>query len=52
MRPYSEILHAFLGWSEGLMLFAGDGRPALLEMLAVLEEKVQALGRAGGGAAG
>ena len=43
MRPYSEILHAFLGWSEGLMLFAGDGRPALLEMLAVLEEKVQGL---------
>ena len=43
MRPYSEILHAFLGWSEGLMLFAGDGRPALLEMLAVLEDKVQAL---------
>ena len=27
MRPYSEILHAFVGWSEGLMLFAGDGRP-------------------------
>jgi len=43
MRPYSEILHAFVGWSEGLMLFAGDGRPALLEMLAVLEEKVQGL---------
>ena len=43
MRPYSEILHAFVGWSEGLMLFAGDGRPALLEMLAVLEDKVQAL---------
>ena len=43
MRPYSEILHAFLGWSEGLMLFAGDGRPALLEMLAVLEDKAQAL---------
>ena len=43
MRPYSEILHAFLGWSEGLMLFAGDGRPALLEMLAVLEDKEQAL---------
>ena len=52
MRPYSEILHAFVGWSEGLMLFAGDGRPALLEMLAVLEEKVQGLAAAGGGAAG
>ncbi len=43
MRPYSDVLHAFLGWSEGLMLFAGDGRPALLEMLAVLEEKAQTL---------
>jgi hypothetical protein len=43
MRPYSEILHAFLGWSEGLMLFAGDGRPALLEMLTVLEDKLQTL---------
>ena len=43
MRPYSEMLHAFVGWSEGLMLFAGDGRPALLEMLAILEDKVQGL---------
>ena len=43
MRPYSDVLHAFLGWSEGLMLFAGDGRPALLEMLAILEEKAQTL---------
>jgi hypothetical protein len=43
MRPYAEILHAFVGWSEGLMLFAGDGRPILLEMLADLEEKVQGL---------
>lgn len=43
MRPYAEILHAFVGWSEGLMLFAGDGRPVLLEMLAILEEKVQGL---------
>jgi hypothetical protein len=43
MRPYSELLHAFLGWSEGLMLFAGDGRPVLLELLAILEERNQAL---------
>jgi hypothetical protein len=43
MRPYSEILHAFLGWSEGLMLFAGDGRPTLLAMMAVLEDKERAL---------
>jgi hypothetical protein len=43
MRPYSELIHAFLGWSEGLMLFAGDGRPVLMEILAILEEKNQAL---------
>lgn len=43
MRAYSDVLHAFLGWSEGLMLFAGDGRPALLEIMAILEQKTQAL---------
>jgi hypothetical protein len=43
MRPYSELIHAFLGWSEGLMLLAGEGRPVLMEMLAILEEKNQAL---------
>jgi hypothetical protein len=43
MRAYSDVLHALLGWSEGLMLFAGDGRPMLLEILAVMEEKLQAL---------
>ena len=43
MRAYADVLHAFLGWSEGLMLFAGDGRPILLEMLSVLEEKLRVL---------
>ena len=43
MRAYSDVLHAFLGWSEGLMLFAGDGRPALLEIMAILEQKAQVL---------
>jgi len=43
MRPYSDILHTLLGWSEGLTLFAGEGRSALLEMIEILEEKLQAL---------
>jgi hypothetical protein len=43
MRPYSDLLHTLLGWGEGLMLLKGEGRPVLLEMLAILEDKLQAL---------
>jgi hypothetical protein len=43
MRPYSDLLHTLLGWGEGLMLLMGEGRPILLEMLAALEEKLEAL---------
>jgi len=39
-RPYSELLHDFLGWSEGLMLL---GEPEIQEMITVLESKLQAL---------
>jgi len=39
-RPYSAILHEYLGWSEGLILL---GEPEIQEMLTVLEEKLQAL---------
>lgn len=39
-RPYSDLLHEFLGWSEGL-LFLGEA--AVEEMLAVLENKLQRL---------
>jgi len=39
-RPYSELLHDFLGWSEGLMLL---GEPTVLQILAVLEAKLQQL---------
>ena len=41
-RPYSDLLHEFLGWSEGLMLLYES---AVQEMLAVLEGKLQALVR-------
>ncbi len=43
MRPYSDLLHTLLGWAEGLMLFRSEGRPLLLEMLEVLEEKLSLL---------
>jgi hypothetical protein len=39
-RPYSELLHGFLGWSEGLLLL---GEPAVEEMLTLLESKLQGL---------
>jgi len=41
-RPFSEVLHTLLGWSDGLMLLMGDERPAILEMLEVLEDGAQA----------
>lgn len=39
-RPYSDLLHEFLGWSEGLLLL---GEPAIQEIIAVLESKLQHL---------
>jgi hypothetical protein len=41
-RPYSDLLHRFLGWSEGL-LFLRD--PAIQEINDVLEAKLQRLVR-------
>jgi hypothetical protein len=37
--PYSELLHTFLGWSDGLIILMGDERGVLQEILAVLEQK-------------
>jgi hypothetical protein len=39
-RPYSDLLHDFLGWGEGLLLL---GEPAVAEILAALEDALQAL---------
>ena len=39
-RPYSELLHDFLGWSDGLLLL---GEPAVQKMLTLLESKLQHL---------
>jgi hypothetical protein len=41
-RPYSDLLHELLGWGEGLMLL---GHPTVVEIMAVLEDKLQLLVR-------
>jgi len=43
MRPYSEVLHALIGWSEGLMLLMGEEGPAILELATLLEARLQEL---------
>lgn len=40
-RPFSEVLNTMLGWSDGMMLLHGDGADAIIEIVAILEEKVQ-----------
>ena len=40
--PLSEIFHAFLGWSDGLMLFLEEPR-AVMEIVGILERKHGAL---------
>ncbi len=42
-RPYSDVLHELLGWSEGLLLLS---EPAVEDIIAILESKLQALVRA------
>lgn len=39
-RPYSDLLHEFLGWSEGLLFL---GETVVEDMVAVLENKLQQL---------
>ncbi len=39
-RPYSDLLHEFLGWSDGLMLLS---EPIINEIIEVLEEKLKQL---------
>ena len=42
MRPLSELLHSYLGWSEGLLLL-WEAPDEIAGLAAVLEEKLQAL---------
>jgi hypothetical protein len=39
-RPYSELLHGFLGWTDGLLLL---GEPEVQKMMTLLESKLQDL---------
>ena len=39
-RPFSDLLHQFLGWGEGLLLLAD---PAINDILAALEDQLQQL---------
>ena len=39
MQPYADLLHNFLGWSDGLMLLLGPGKILLSEIMALMEEK-------------
>jgi len=41
-RPYSDVLHELLGWSEGLLLV---NEPAVEEIIGILESKLQHLVR-------
>jgi hypothetical protein len=41
-RPWSELFHAFLGWSEGLMLFLEEPDP-LQAVVTALERELEAL---------
>ncbi len=43
-RPWSELFHSFLGWSEGIVLFLEEGA-ALQSIVEVLEEKLATLER-------
>ena len=44
-RAYSDVLHVFLGWSEGLMLLLGDEGDDIVEMVRQLEVKTLACAR-------
>jgi hypothetical protein len=43
MQPYSDLLHVFVGWGEGLLLMQGAGKAHVAAIVAVLERKLAAL---------
>lgn len=42
-RPYSDLLHDFVGWGEGILLLMGKEKSALLDIHAIMEAKLQNL---------
>ncbi len=41
--PYSELLHTWIGWNEGVLLLMGEEREQLLELLEVMETQYREL---------
>jgi hypothetical protein len=41
--PYSELLHTWIGWSEGVLLLMGDEREPLLELLDLIDAQYREL---------
>ncbi len=41
--PYSELLHTWLGWDEGLLLLLGNERDQVLELLEMMEAQYREL---------
>lgn len=41
--PYSELVHTWIGWDEGLLLLMGDEREQLLELLEIMEVRYREL---------
>jgi hypothetical protein len=39
MQPYSDILHVFVGWGEGILLMQGAGKAHVAAIVADLERK-------------
>ncbi len=42
-RPYSDLLHDYVGWGQGLLLLMGAEKVALMEIHDILETKLQEL---------
>lgn len=40
MCPYSDILHTLVGWSHGLTLLMGEGKPLVAEIVASLQKSL------------
>lgn len=43
MRPYSDVFHTMVGWSEGVVLTMGAGKPLVAQIVASLERALAGL---------
>ena len=42
-RPYSDLLHDFVGWGEGILMLAGKSKDRLMAIHDILDAKLQTL---------